>query len=125
MTATIAQEIQDELTLSQLRAVLFAVQVEANRYKDIPHGDLPIEIQTLLAGKDRLWNLLHGIGVEKLKLLMHEWEIFYTAIALECGRYQAFSVNPPKFMEDLLDARRIVGSKLSEAHAQIRAKVRA
>jgi hypothetical protein len=121
MAGTIAQEIQYKLSLGQLRAVLFAVQLEAQRYKDIPKEDLPIEIGTLLRARTKLANLVHGINEEPI--LMHEWEIFYTAISLECGRYQVLSVTFPKFMEDLHEARQIAGGMLSQAYAQIKEKV--
>lgn len=121
MIETATQKIQYKLSLGQLRAVLFAVQIEAQRYKDIPTRDLPTEIDTLLRARSKLANLVYGSD-EQL-ILMHEWEIFYTAICLECGRYQMLSVTFPKFMEDLHEARQIVGSMLSAAYAQIKAKV--
>jgi hypothetical protein len=121
MIETATQKIQYKLSLGQLRAVLFAVQLEAQRYKDIPTRDLPIEIDTLLRARSKLASLVYG--VDEQLILMHEWEIFYTAISLEVGRYQHLSVTFPKFMEDLWEARNVVGGMLSEAHAQIKAKV--
>lgn len=107
MTATLAQGLQHTLTNTQLRTVLFAVQVEAQRYKDLPKEDLPIEIACLLRARSRLANIVHGIAEETL--LLREWEIFLVAIKIELQRYEVLLDEfKPKFVEDLRSALHVV-----------------
>jgi hypothetical protein len=103
MTTTAAQGLQHTLSNTELRAVLFAVQMEARCYKDIPTEDLPIEILTLLRAKSTLANIVHGL--DNKALLMHEWEIFLSAMKLEAVRYEKLEgMERPKYVRDLFSA---------------------
>lgn len=103
MTPITGQGLQHTLSNTELRAVLFAVQMEVRRYKDIPNEDLPIEILTLVRAKDKLANFVHGLGSDVL--FIHDWEIFLTAMKLEAVRYEKLTgADRPKYLEDLCSA---------------------
>lgn len=119
MAGTIAQEIQYKLTNTQLRATLFAVQLEAARYKDLPKEDLPIEVATLLRARSRLANFVHGIG-EPETLLMHEWEIFSVAVRQEMERFEQMpSRFRPQYIRELDEAILTIESMLDASRSQV------
>jgi hypothetical protein len=109
MSRTKAQELQRILGDTELKAVLFAVSIEAARYNEIPVDRMPIEISTLIRGSMRLADVVAGNGSEDFPLLLHEWETFLPAIVLEVRRYETLlEEDRPKYIKDLEKALHVV-----------------
>lgn len=117
MKTTAVQRLHQTLNPAELRAVLFAIQMEARRYKDVPQEDLPLEIVTLLREKERLANIVHGLtsGLDS-ELFLPAWEIFLSAMKLELARYEPLmDLEQPMYVQDLRSALIRVRGAVAEA----------